>query len=67
MIPTVARIVHYYSEDDLSALNPLAAVITEVIGGNTVSLHVMYPRGYGSRREVDFSGEPKPGHWSWPW
>lgn len=73
MRPTVGRIVHYTPvtdrEDDVDP--PCAAIISDVhdsAGRIRVGIHVFQP---GRRkpvwyREVPFSEEYRPGHWSWP-
>lgn len=73
-IPTVARTVHYTSRGSADGRFPSvarAAIITEVLQSidpeaPAVSLAVLNPTGLFFDREVPYSPEPKPGHWSWP-
>lgn len=69
MKPTIGRIVHYHPDGaPLSAgPGPCAAIVTEVVGYDTVDLTVL-PAGMQPfcAHSVPFSDEPKPGHWTWP-
>jgi len=73
--PSIGRTVHYQSYgtpggEYLPA--PRAAIITSVEppmqkeDGLSVSLCVLNPTGLFFNESVDFSPEPKPGHWNWP-
>lgn len=77
--PTVGRIVHYQSHGSPNGQHqslPRAAVITEVHYEprseeeepkvSIVGLCVLNPTGQYFDRDVPYSAEPKPGHWSWP-
>jgi hypothetical protein len=71
MKPTIGHIVHYQSrgsKDGVFEPLPRAAIVTEVddISGTMVGLAVLNPTGFFFDRDVPFSEEPKPGHWSWP-
>ncbi len=61
MIPTVGRIVHYYSMG-----RPFAAVITDVHGADCVDLFVMAPYEEKRLHFVNISETPLEGAWSWP-
>jgi len=68
MKPTVGRIVHYQSYGTPNGEylpEPRAAIITEITG-TTASLAVLNPTGMFFNVGVQFSENPKPGHWSWP-
>ena len=75
--PTVGRIVHYQSYGTPGGeytAQPRAAIVTAVRGDEPVPEHgvpyvdlaVLNPEGMFFNREVAYSDEPKPGHWSWP-
>jgi len=78
--PTIGRIVHYVSLEDVDGKYPpevQAAIITKVKAlpawePNTreedryfVSLHVFYDTGDFFVRRVPFSGDYERGHWTW--
>lgn len=67
--PTVGRIVHYQSygtpNGEFKPL-PRAAVVTAVHLDGEVDLCVLNPTGMFFNQEVQYSEEPKPGHWNWP-
>ena len=68
--PSVGRIVHYQSYGSPGGEfkpQPRAAIITEVYDDRTaVGLAVLNPTGMYFNQNIEFSEEPKPGHWSWP-
>ncbi len=67
--PSIGRIVHYQAFGTPGGEHPSvprAAIITEVGDGGSVGLFVANPTGLFLNRDVPFSEEPKPGHWSWP-
>lgn len=69
--PTVGRIVHYGAYGTPGGEFPSnvarAAVITEVVENSlNVGLCVLNPSGQFFNREVPYSPDLKPGHWSWP-
>lgn len=76
MIPTVGRIVHYYTTHGVEHPPPLAALITAVAPlaahptadeeGWKVSLRVFRNHLDQFKEDVPFSREPKAGHWAWP-
>ena len=68
--PTVGRVVYYYAfgtpGGEYQPGAERAAIVTEVPGdGSKIGLAVMNPTGMFFNREVPYSAEPKPGHWSW--
>lgn len=69
MKPTIGRIVHYHpTPANLSAgPGPCAAVVTEVVGYDTVELTV-FPSGTQPfcMHSVPFSQTPETGCWNWP-
>lgn len=76
MVPTVGRIVHYWSYGTPGGEFPpcvaRAAIITQVgvhadgPEGPTVGLCILNPTGQFFSVAVPYSAEPKAGHWSWP-
>ena len=69
MIPTIGRTVHYHSFGTPGGEylpEPRAAIITEVIEEDLVSLAVLNPTGIHFNEGVTYSKEPKAGSWSWP-
>jgi hypothetical protein len=74
MKPTVGRTIHFTSRGDVDGKHPpevLAAIITKVESGTTVSLFVMYPNGTSHKSGVEFTEAPAGsedarGKWAWP-
>ncbi len=67
--PTIGRIVHYQSFGTPGAeytSQPRAAVITQVLAGDSVGLCILNPTGQFFNPNVPFSDTPKPGCWNWP-
>ena len=67
--PSIGRIVHYHSYGTPGGEylpEPRAAIITEVGIAGQVGLAVLNPTGMFFNTSVQFSNDPKPGHWSWP-
>ena len=73
MTPTIGRIVHYQSFGTPGGEflpQPRAAVIVDLCpdvfpSGLGVTVCVLNPSGIFFNT-VDYSEEPKPGHWNWP-
>jgi hypothetical protein len=67
MPPSVGRVVHYQSygtpNGEYKSL-PRAAMITEVMDDDTVSLCVLNPTGMFFNQGVKYGDGP--GQWSWP-
>ena len=66
--PSVGRIVHYQAYGTPGGEFPSiarAAVVTEVHSDTDITVCVLNPQGIFFNR-VQFSEEPKPGHWTWP-
>ena len=70
MKPTIGRIVHYQSYGTPNGEylpKPIASIITQVhTDGEFVGLCVFNPTGLFFKESVQYSEEPKPGHWNWP-
>lgn len=77
--PSVGRVVHYHSYGTPGGeykSEPRAAIVTQAnvptkadpFGEETTVVHlcVLNPEGLFFNRFVNYSEEPKPGHWSWP-
>ncbi len=67
--PTVGRAVHYQSFGTPGGEYKScerAATVTEVHSDECVSLCIMNPTGLFFTQSVNYSEEPKPGHWNWP-
>lgn len=68
--PSIGRVVHYHAYGTPGGEFkpcPRAALITDVHDADAgdVSVAVFNPSGLFFNR-VQYSAEPKPGHWSWP-
>lgn len=64
--PSVGRMVHYYPPEGQGG-GFYAAIIVQVnSGGMNVELATFGPNSLYFQHGVEFSPEPKPGHWSWP-
>ena len=60
---TAGRIVHYYHSEQHA---PIAAVINqETEPDGRANITVFDPRGPMTMGGIDYSEEPKEGHWSW--
>ncbi|ASR85016.1 hypothetical protein SEA_PHELPSODU_3 [Mycobacterium phage PhelpsODU] len=70
MTPTVGRIVHYQPYESLDdpavTTEPLAAIVTQALGPDLVSLCVLSVDGMSFVRFADYAAEPTPGCWNWP-
>ena len=69
MQPTIGRIVHYVSYGTPAGEYPQtcrAAVITEVVNPNVVSLAVLNPEGMFFNRELTLDEGHTGGTWHWP-
>lgn len=69
MKPTVGRIVHYTNLGDADGRYPpeqQAAIITRVVSGFEVALHIFYPTGQFDMQNVPYSETYDRGHWTWP-
>jgi hypothetical protein len=71
--PSVGRVVHYQSYGTPGGEyqpKPRAAVVTEVDDEtsetSSVGLCILNPTGMFFTQHVQFSEQPKPGHWNWP-
>lgn len=62
MKPSIGRIVHFTTEDNVS----FAAIITSIVSGTIVSLTVFAPNLTYIDCLVEYSDAPKSGCWSWP-
>lgn len=66
--PSIGRIVHYFAygtpNGEFPAKEPRAAVITEVLEGEVVSLCVLNPSGMFFNQNVTKGQEA--GQWDWP-
>lgn len=67
--PSVGRVVHYYMKDDSE---PLASIVTKVHSSTSAVDAVFFPPAsgvgplVGGLIAIEFSEEPKAGHWTWP-
>jgi hypothetical protein len=66
--PSIGRVVHYQSYGTPGGEflpEPRAAVITAV-HESTIDAAVLNPTGLFFAFALEFSEDPKPGHWNWP-
>lgn len=71
MVPTVGRIVHYYSDSAFgdNSRGPYAAIVETVIGGPQNRLHLVLFMAGGAHpaRDIPFKGDiPQGTYWEWP-
>ncbi len=60
---TAGRIVHYYHSDEHAAIAAMINQDTEPDGYANIT--VFDPRGPMTMGGIEYSEEPKGGHWSW--
>ncbi len=65
MSPTVGRSVHFWVMSG-GILEPKAAIITQVLSDDVVSLAVFHPTKTAYMLEVKWAEETKENCWSWP-
>jgi hypothetical protein len=69
MKPSVGRIVHYVSYGSVGGAYPSvcrAAVVTEVVNPDVVSLCVLNPEGMFFNKELTYDEGHTGGTWHWP-
>jgi hypothetical protein len=65
--PSIGRIVHYTAS--CGDTGPYAGIIVKVTDPGPAGVVTLVTFGEDSfyhNRDVPFSAEPQPGHWSWP-
>lgn len=68
MNPTIGRVVHFtdYVGPYERQTRAFAAIVSDVLLGDRVALHVMKAGGVTVINCVDYSETPVVGKWSWP-